>query len=158
VPSQAPPDYRGPRTAFGTSPTIEGTILSIFSLAADVCGTKQQVSADHTRAGIVVFLPADQVRARTISEAVRIAARQAGSFLQKAARPGVPWGLRVSVGGITAVYGMWPPLMGPPIDGRSRPSEAARIHKLWRDTDGPLAALENACKIIDVYAAHARAA
>jgi hypothetical protein len=132
--------------------------LSIFSLAADVCGTKQQISADHTRGGIVVILPAEQVRARTISEAVKIAARQTGLFLQKAERPGVPWGLQVNVGGITAVYGMWPPLMGPPINTNSRPSEAARIHKLWHDSDGPLAALENACKIIDVYATHARAA
>jgi hypothetical protein len=132
--------------------------LSIFSLAADVCGTEQQVSADHTRAGIVVFLPAGQVRARTISEAVRIAARQTDLFLQSAERPGVPWGLQVSVAGISAVYGMWPPLMGPPIDANSRVSEAARIHKLWRDGDGPMAALENACKIIEVYAARARAA
>jgi len=132
--------------------------VSIFSLAADVCGAKQQVSADHTRAGIVVFLPADQVRARTVAEAVRIAGRQTGLFLQRAERPGVPWGLQVSVGGLVAVYGMWPPLMGPPSDARPHPSEAARIRKLWRDTDGPLAALENACKIIDVYARHARAA
>ncbi|MGA7704186.1 MAG: hypothetical protein WB998_04755 [Solirubrobacteraceae bacterium] len=132
--------------------------MSIFSLAADVCGAKRQVSADHTRAGIVVFLLVDQVRARTVAEAVRIAARQTGLFLQRAERPGVPWGLQVSVGGLVAVYGMWAPLMGPPSDACPHPSEAARIRKLWRDTDGPLAALENACKIIDVYARHARAA
>jgi hypothetical protein len=132
--------------------------VSIFSLDADVCGAKQQVSADHTQAGIVVTSQAGQVRARTVAEAIRVAARQVGLFLQKAERPGVPWGLRVSVGGVAAIYGRWPPLMAPPPDARLPPSDLSRIRKLWRDTDGPLAALENACKIIDAYAGRARAA
>ncbi len=132
--------------------------MSIFILDADVCGAKHQVSAAHTRAGIVVTSQGAQVRARAIADAVRIAARQIGLLLQKAERSGVPWGLRVSVGDVAAVYGMWPPLMGPPSDVRPRPSEVARIRKLWRDTDGPLAALDNACKIIEAYAGHARAA
>ncbi len=137
---------------------MEGTNVSIFSLDADVCGVQQRVSADHTQAGIVVILPADQVRVRTLTDAIRIAARQIGLFLQKGERSSVPWGLQVRVGGVAAVYGMWPPLMGPPDDARPRPSEVARIRKLWRDTDGPLAALDNACKIIDAYARRARAA
>jgi len=123
--------------------------MSLFSLNADVCGVKHQVSADQTHAGIVVISPTGQARARSLAEAVKIAAREIGMFLQRAERPGIPWGVYVSAGQVAAVYGMWPPLMGPPSDSRPRPNEVARIRSLWQDGDGPLAALENACQIIE---------
>jgi len=132
--------------------------MSIFSLDADVCGVKHRVSAESTAAGIVLMSPTGQQRARSLGEAVRLAAREIGLFLQRAENQSVPWGLHVSAGQAAAVYGCWPPLMGPPVDARPRPSLIARIRRLWRDGDGPIAALDNACKIIDAYTARARAA
>lgn len=132
--------------------------MSIFSLDADVCGVRHRVSAETTPAGILLMSPTGQQRARSLGDAVRLAAREIGLFLQRAERQAAPWGLHVSVGQVAAVYGCWPPLMGPPADARPRPSLIARIRRLWRDTDGPLAALDNACKIIEAYSARAHAA
>jgi hypothetical protein len=56
----------------------------------------------------------------------------------------------VAVGEVAAVYGSWPLLSGP-AEARPRPSLIARIRRLWRDSDGPLGALDNAIKIVEAY-------
>jgi hypothetical protein len=132
--------------------------VSVFTLHADVCGIRHRVSAESTAAGIVLNSPTGQRRVRSRSHALHLAAHEIGMFLRRAERQDAPWGLYVSVDQISAAYGAWPPLMGPPVDTHPRPSELVRIYRLWREGDGPKAALENACKIIEARLAGARAA
>lgn len=131
--------------------------MSLFSFDAQVLGVEQHVSVKQTAAGLIVSSPNGRTPARGFADAVRIAARETGSFLERAQRQDVPWGLKVAVGQVAAVYGSWPLLSGP-AEPRPRPSLIARIRRLWRDTDGPAAALENAIKIVEAYRGHARAA
>jgi hypothetical protein len=130
--------------------------VSIFTLDAQVLGAERQVTVEHAPTGFVVSLSSGRASVRTLAEAVRAAARDIGSHLERARRKGVPWGLHVSVGDVAAVYGEWPLLSGPSPDRRRRPSVVARIRCLWRDADGPLAALDNAVKIIEAYTARSR--
>jgi hypothetical protein len=81
---------------------------------------------------------------------VHIARQDMGEFLLPAERRGRPWGLRVEVGGVQAVYGEWPLLPGR-ADGRRDNSPVTRIRSRWHDGSGPLSALENACEIIKSY-------
>ena len=124
--------------------------MSLFSPDAQVLGVEHHVSVDQTPNGLIVNGPSGGLRARSLAEAARIAARELGSFLERAQRKGVPWGLKVAVGEVAAVYGAWP-LMPGPAEPRPRPSSIARIRRLWRDSDGPLGALENALKIVEAY-------
>jgi hypothetical protein len=130
--------------------------VPIFSLDAQVLGVERHVRVEQGPAGYVVSSSSGRAAVRTLGEAVRTAARDIGSYLERAQRKGAPWGLQVSVGEVAAVYGAWPPLSGPPPASRSRPSLVARIRRLWRSTDGPLAALDNAVKIIEAYAARSK--
>jgi hypothetical protein len=124
--------------------------MSLFSLDAQVLGVERHVSVERTASGLIVNGPDGAKRARSLAEAARIAARELGSFLERAQRKGAPWGLKVAVGQVAAVYGAWPLMSGPAEPG-VRPSLIARIRALWRDSDGPLGALENAIKIVDAY-------
>jgi hypothetical protein len=131
--------------------------VSLFSLDAQVLGIEHHISVEDTAAGLIVSTSNGRTRARSFSEAARIAARELGSFLERAQRQDLPWGLKVAVGPVAAVYGSWPLLPGP-AEPRPRPSLIARIRQLWRDTDGPLGALDNAIKIVEAYRGRARAA
>jgi hypothetical protein len=77
----------------------------LFTLNADVCGVKHQVSADHTPAGIFLNSPTGRKRARTLSDAIRIAAREVGVFC------GEPSAL-VSPGAFTSARARSPRSMG----------------------------------------------
>jgi len=69
----------------------------------------------------------------------------------------VPWGLRVSVGAVSAVYGEFPGFPGSP-SAVDRSSPVVRIRSQWHDGQGPLAALENALRIVEAYAGRRAAA
>ncbi len=124
--------------------------MSLFSLDAQVLGVEHHVFVDQTPAGLIVNGPSGGRQARSLADAARMAARELGSFLEAAQRHGQPWGLKVAVGEVAAVYGSWPLLSGP-AEPRPRPSLIARIRRLWRDSDGPLGALDNAIKIVEAY-------
>jgi hypothetical protein len=96
-------------------------------------GVEYRVSLENTLGGLVVSTPTGPVRARNVSEAARIAARVLGSVLGRAQRQGLPWGLKVAIGQVAAVYGSWPLLTGPREVG-VRPSLIGRIRRMWRDS------------------------
>ena len=131
----------------------------IFTLTAQVAGFGHSVSASNDGTGIVVHTTTGTATARSVSDAARIAARDLALYLRGAERPGVPWGLRVEVGGVAAVYGEFP-LYSAPADPSRRPerSPVMRIRDQWHDGAGPLAALENALRIIDAYTGRRAAA
>lgn len=130
----------------------------MFSLQAQVVGRQYRVSAEHDATGIVVHTPSGPVAARSVNDAIRIAHRHIGLVLQRAQRPGIPWGLLVSAGGVQAVYGE-SPLLQVPVDTRRQPeSPVSRLRRQWHDGDGPLAALENAMAIVRHYVARRAAA
>jgi|SRR5947209_10396637 len=129
-----------------------------FSLAAQVCGNELTVSAEPTRFGYSVSSPEGIRAARSIGDALRLACREIAEFFEPARRPGVPWGLRVSVGDVGAVYGEWPLFPGPPDGSRRTDTPVSRIRRRWHDGDGPLAALDNARQIIEAYAGRRHAA
>lgn len=138
----------------------------MFTLDAQVCGTSRSVSAvsavsaESDGTGITVRTSGGRVRARSMQDAIRIAREDIGRFLQPAQRGGKPWGLRVVVGSVQAVYGEWPllPPSGGPGGGRPDNSPVTRIRRDYNDSSGPLGALENAIRIIRAYLPSARAA
>jgi hypothetical protein len=121
----------------------------LFSLSAHVCGSERSVSAEADGFGITVSTSGGPVRARSTNDAVRLARDDIGEHLRRAERrSGVPWGLRVSVGGIQAVYGEWPLIVG---GGEPEASPVSRIRNRWDERSGPLSALANAIEIIRAY-------
>jgi hypothetical protein len=132
--------------------------MQLFSLTAQVLGTQYAVSVDNDGTGIVVHAPDGPQAARTLAEAERLAHRAMAMILRRAERPGVPWGLLVSVAGVQAVYGEWPLLPGPAEPSRPQRTPVSRIREEWRDGDGPLKALENAMRIIEAYVGRRAAA
>jgi hypothetical protein len=129
-----------------------------FSLSAQVCGNQHTVSAEPSARGYTVQSSLGPRYGVGRGEALRLACHEMASVLEPARRPGVPWGLHVSVGDRAAVYGEWPLLRGPVDPGRQRETRLSRIRRRWRDGDGPMAALDNARQIIETYAAARRAA
>jgi hypothetical protein len=131
--------------------------MELFSFTAQVLGRMYTATASNDGNGIVVQTPGGAEAARTIGKAEHIAHHAIALILRAAERPGVPWGLQVSVAGVQAVYGEWPRFMG-----RGGPAEVTpivRLREQWHDGDGPLRALENAIKIVRTYAgSHAAAA
>ena len=110
--------------------------MSLFSLDAQVLGVEHHVSVEQTPTGLIVNGPGGGRRARTLAGAARMAARELGSFLERAQRGGQPWGLKVAVGEVAAVYGSWPLLSGP-AEPRPRPSLIARIRRPCCVARGP---------------------
>jgi hypothetical protein len=130
----------------------------LFSLDAQKCGIERHTSAEADGFGITVSLDGEMVRARSTNDAIRIARDYIGEFLRQAERGGVPWGVRVTVSGGTAVYGEWPMVGGGGGDPSFRNTPLFRIRNRWREGAGPLSALANAVEIIRAYAPRGRAA
>jgi hypothetical protein len=108
----------------------------MFTLTAQVLGNEQMTSARRDAAGaIVVTTASGPLGAASVRDAIRIARRDMGEFLLPAQRPGRPWGLRVEVSGVAAVYGDWPGFRGPRIRERER-ELVTRIRADWHDS-GP---------------------
>jgi hypothetical protein len=128
-----------------------------FSLDAQVCGTERSVRAETDGLGIIVHTSDGLRRAGSWNEAIRIARDYIGEFLRPAQRPGVPWGLRVSVPDGQAVYGDWPLLSGPSGGGSFRQTPLSQIRGRWSGSSAH-SALENAIQIIRAYAPRGRAA
>lgn len=131
----------------------------MFTLDAQVCGTERTTRAEADGFGITVDTSAGPMRARSVNDAIRIARDDIGEFLQAAQRRGVPWGLRVTVSGGTAVYGEWPLLGGGGGRGGGfENSPLVRIRRRWHHGSDALSALANAVEIIRAYAPAGRAA
>ena len=132
--------------------------MQLFSLTAQVLGTQYLVGVDNDGTGIVVHTPEGPEAARTLVEAERLAHRAMAMILRRGERPGVPWGLLVSVADVQAVYGEWPLLPGAGEPSSPERTPVARIRAEWRDGDGPLRALENAMRIVEAYVGRRAAA
>lgn len=122
----------------------------LFSLTAQVLGHQRSCTAESDGFGITVNTATGPRSVRSWHEAIRVAEQDIGLFLRRAERGDIPWGLHVSVGTVQAVYGEWPLLPGPPSD-RPEPSPVSRIRSRWRESDGPMSALNNAVEIIRFY-------
>jgi len=133
--------------------------MSIFSLTCQVGGVEHGVTAEQ-RTGGIALLTEDGVQfARSMERATRSAGEVLGPLLERARRGSLPWGLLVEVNGNQAVYGEWPLLPGPADPTRRRrPSTLSRLRALCREEDGPIAALNNALRIIEEFAGPQRAA
>jgi plasmid stabilization system protein ParE len=129
----------------------------LFSLDAQVCGLERSATAESDGYGITVHTSSGPVRARSTNDAIRIARDDIGEFLHRGERRGVPWGLRVSVGPVQAVYGEWPLLPGGGGGGRVEDSPVVRIRREWNERSGPSGALANAIRIIRAYLPAGRA-
>lgn len=126
--------------------------MSIFSLTCQVGGVEYSVRAEPRGHGLVVLSDDGVDYARGLERATRCAGEALGPHLERARRGGLPWGLMVEVDGKRAVYGEWPLLPGPPEpQRRRRPSNLSRLRALWREEDGPLAALNNALRIVEEF-------
>lgn len=132
-------------------------MTSGFSLSVQVCGEQHSVSAEPVGRGYLVQSSLGQRHTKGIGEAVRLCCHETAARLEPARRPGVPWGLHVSVGSRSAVYGEWPLLPGP-VDRPRRESLLSRIRRRYRDGDGPTVALDNARQIIEAFASASQAA
>jgi hypothetical protein len=128
-----------------------------FSLDAQVLGTEHSVRAETDGLGIIVHSSTGLRRAGSWNEAVRIARDDIGEFLRPAQRPGVPWGLRVTVPDGQAVYGEWPLLPGPSGGGSFQQTPLSRIRSRWNGSSAH-SALENAVAIIREYIPRRRTA
>lgn len=129
----------------------------MFSIDAQVLGTERSVRAETDGLGITVYTTGGPRPARSWGEAIRIARDDIGEFLRPAQRPGVPWGLRVTVSDGQAVYGEWPLLPAPSGGGGFQQTPLSRIRSRWSGSSAQ-SALENAIAIIREYAPRRRAA
>lgn len=132
--------------------------MRVFTLKIQVTGEEQEAVADRHERAIAVVTSEGTSLAHGVHAATRLAAGVLGPLLEQANRNDAPWGLYVDVAGNQAVYGDWPLLSGPPVDLRRKPSQLSKIRALWRDGDGPVAALNNAIKIIEEFAERGRMA
>lgn len=123
----------------------------LFALDAQKAGVNRHVDAQADGLGITVHTDAGPVSARNVNDAIRVARDYMGEYLKSAQRPGVPWGLRVTVSGGVAVYGEWPLSGGGGGDVTFQNTPLVRIRNRWEGS-GPLSALENAVAIIRAYA------
>lgn len=123
--------------------------MADFSLTAHICGEELSVTAHNDGTGWVVHSRAGSRAARRFQTALRLARDEVGSYLTHV-RTNQPWGLVVSVGGASALYGTPNPAAGVSIGGPPGDpnSVIARIRRRWRDGDSPVSALENAVQII----------
>ncbi len=129
----------------------------MFSLDAQVCGTERSVRAEADGFGITIYTAGGLVRARSWNDAVRLAREEIGEFLRRAQKPGVPWGLRVTVPDGSAAYGEWPLTGGGGGNPSFQNTPLVRIRNRWDDSS-PSSALENAVAIIREYIPRGRAA
>ncbi|MCD6726127.1 MAG: hypothetical protein LT070_02695 [Solirubrobacteraceae bacterium] len=124
----------------------------MFTLSAQVFGDQRTVSAEQDALGITVTTSRGPQHARNLNDALRLARDDLGDFLRRGERPGVPWGLCVSVAGVSAYYGDVRFCCSGGGGGGLPSSElVVRIRRRWHDTQGPSAALENALEIIRAY-------
>jgi hypothetical protein len=127
----------------------------MFTLSARVVCDERTVTADQNDLGGITVQTSRGPRvARTVREATRIARDDLGDFLRHVQRRDIPWGLTVSVAGVSAYYGDVRYLTGGGGGGRLPDSDlVVRIRKRWHDGQGPIAALDNAIEIIRGYVA-----
>jgi hypothetical protein len=125
----------------------------MFTLSAQVLCDQRTVSAEQDALGITVTTSRGLQHARILNEALRLARDDLGEFLQRGDRAGVPWGLCVSVAGISAYYSDVRFCRSAGSGGGGLPSTelVVRIRRRWHVNQGPTAALENALDIVRAY-------
>lgn len=127
--------------------------MADFSLTAHICGEELSVSARDDGTGWVVHSSSGSRATRRFQVALHLARDEVGTYLTHARRD-QPWGLVVTVGGASALYGTPHPAAGVSIGGPPGDPNSliARIRRRWRDGDSPVSALENAVQIIRALA------
>lgn len=125
--------------------------MSLFSLQAHLFTETRFASLDQVGDRLILSTRSGQRQVRTVDDGIRLARMEIGSFLKRAERS-TPWGLTVSVGGVSASYGEplpgSVPRVGPPPDPNSA---LVKIFSRWRPGDSAIAALDNAIELIRAY-------
>lgn len=130
--------------------------MELFALTTQVAGHEQSVRAASDVRGIIVESLRGTSLVGDLGAAVNLAGRILGPQLENARRHGAPWGLHISAAGYEAVYGTWPLLQVR--TNEPRPTPISKIRARFRDSDGPIDALNNAIRIIEAVAPQARRA
>jgi hypothetical protein len=125
--------------------------MPLFSLQAHLFTHTRYATLDQVGDRLVVNTSSGEFPVRTIGDGIRVARMEIGSFLKRAERS-APWGLTVSVAGVSAFYGEplpgSTPRVGPPTDPNSL---VAKLRRRWRPGDSAIAALDTATEIIRAY-------
>jgi hypothetical protein len=129
----------------------------MFKFTARVCVDERTVSANADDfGGITIQTSSGPRHARTVNQAIRIVRDDLGPFLGRAQRREIPWGLSVTVAGVSAHYGDVRFLSGGGGGGLPSNELIVRIRRQWHDGQGPIAALDNALKIVRAYTEESR--
>jgi hypothetical protein len=123
----------------------------VFKFDAQFLSERRSVSATRRGGVFALDTPAGPVVARTLTKALRSACEIIGPLMERGDRAGEGWGLLVTVGGVCVPYGNWP--QGPPAEPSPEIEGLRRILDEYRPEDGARAALNNAAKIVEAFAA-----
>jgi hypothetical protein len=124
---------------------------TLFTFMARVLAGVRSVTVTTDGANFYVRCEAGIRPAPTQRDAIRLARDEIGHLLSCAERTSAPWGLYVSIDQVCAFYGDAPPAIlrgnGSPLP----PSEPInKIRSEYRQ-GGPIAALQNAIRIVEAY-------
>ena len=124
----------------------------LFTLIARTVVEVRTVTVSSDGMNFFVKTDAGKRPVRTLMQALRAARDVLGPFLVPIDWATTPWGLYVSVAGVAAFYGELQPNV-PRSSGAPLPPDEliTRIRDDYKPGDGPIAALSNAIKIVEVY-------
>jgi hypothetical protein len=124
---------------------------TLFTLIARIVGEVRTVTVTSDGSGYIVASGAARRPARTLRQAIQLAREEVGTFLVSAERTKAPWGLYLSVAGVCTFYGDAPPNV-PRVASAPLPQDEliSRIRDEYKK-GGPIAALQNAIRIIEAY-------
>lgn len=124
---------------------------TLFTLIARIVADVRTVTVSSDGTTYFVNSSAGTRTVRTLRQALRLARDELGHFLVNAERTKAPWGLYVSVANVCAFYGEAPPNVprggGAPLP----PDELINRIRAEYKAGGPIAALQNAIRIVEAY-------
>jgi hypothetical protein len=122
-----------------------------FTLIARIVSDVRSVTVSTDGSAYFVETSAATRPTRTLRQAVQLARDEIGHFLVVAERTKAPWGLYVSVGNVCAFYGDAPPNVPRARGAPLPPDELINRIRAEYQAGGPVAALQNAIRIIETY-------
>lgn len=139
---------------------MAATNLQAFKLIAMVLDMRFEISAQLVGGAYRITSTTGSTSARSLGDALAVARKTMGMFLQAGERADGAWGLYAEADGIRASYGRPPVPLGPAAPPTGRLTEIDKIYRRWHFADGPRGALNNALELIHYVArgSHAYAA
>jgi hypothetical protein len=124
---------------------------NLFTLIARIVGDVRTVTVTSDGMTYIVTTATATQQVRTLRQAIQLAREEIGNFLVSAERTKAPWGLYLSVANVCTFYGDTPPRV-PRAGGAPLPPDELinRIREEYKK-GGPIAALQNAIRIIEAY-------